>query len=210
MCSHPHTVCTGSVGQGYHNFTAQFDSEGRTQRLCAVAALRLRRGGGKVTFSTCSKEQSLFWPDHIPYWILYLVSVLTRAIKIMHTSLWQAEGQVYDSSPSLKHPTRLKLKRISDFMCSFCSWESFERNKSINLSTTHYFFCIFLPRIPTIRAATNNYFRCWVFSQLIVGWCMKWQKISTSVFQSWRWHPQCLTLSTTQRYSVNKPDNIYI
>lgn len=65
MCSHPHTVCTESVGQGYGSFTAQLDRQDTqrvkdSQRLCAVAALRLRRGGGKVTFPTCSKEQSLF------------------------------------------------------------------------------------------------------------------------------------------------------
>lgn len=105
MCSHPHTVCTESVGQGYGGFTAQLDRQD-TRRV----------KDSEIMCCSCAQIKTRGRKSHIPYMLRGTKPLLTRthsilhtvpgvcvdprrAIKIIHTSMYQVKGQVYNSPP---------------------------------------------------------------------------------------------------------------
>lgn len=112
MCSHPHTVCTESVGQGYGSFTAQLDRQD-TQRVkdseimcCSSAQIKTRGRKSHIPFMLRGTKPLLTRTHSILHTVPGVCVDPRGVIKIIHTSMYQFKGRVY-SSPSLKLPTRM-------------------------------------------------------------------------------------------------------
>lgn len=76
-----HTVLSNCLGKGHHNITVKLwghDLTWMKHTQIMSCGSTLSWGGRKVTFPTCSSEQSCRWPGHIPYFVTVLAGNLYR------------------------------------------------------------------------------------------------------------------------------------